>query len=85
MVTKAIYLASGIHMDGYRELLGLWIAQTEGAKYWMKILTELQNRRAPEVMMDMSGEYRHVVDTVAITTRTATSAEAFTLGHPRFE
>ena len=41
---KAVYLALGINMDGEKELLGLWIAQTEGAKFWLQAVTELKNR-----------------------------------------
>ena len=41
---KAIYLAIGINMEGEKEVLGLWIAQTEGAKFWLSVVTELKNR-----------------------------------------
>ncbi len=41
---KAIYLAIGINMEGEKEVLGLWIAQTEGAKFWLCVVTELKNR-----------------------------------------
>ena len=43
---KAIYLALGINLDGAKELSGLWISQTEGAKLWLGILTELKNQGA---------------------------------------
>jgi putative transposase len=41
---KAIYLAIGITMEGVKEVLGLWAADNEGAKFWMQIVTELKNR-----------------------------------------
>ena len=41
---KAIYLALGITMTGQKEVLGLWVAQTEGAKFWLQVITELKNR-----------------------------------------
>ena len=41
---KAVYLALGINLRGEKELLGLWIAQTEGAKFWLQVVTELKNR-----------------------------------------
>ena len=41
---KAIYLALGITMTGQKEVLGLWVAQTEGAKFWLQVVTELKNR-----------------------------------------
>ena len=39
---KAVYLAIGITMDGEKEVLGLWLAQTEGAKFWLQVVTELR-------------------------------------------
>ena len=36
---KAIYLAIGVTLDGLKEVLGLWIAQTEGAKFWLQVVT----------------------------------------------
>lgn len=44
VINKAIYLALGVNLDGEKELLGLWIAETEGAKFWLQVLTELKNR-----------------------------------------
>jgi len=41
---KAVYLALGVNLQGQKELLGLWIAQTEGAKFWLQVVTELKNR-----------------------------------------
>lgn len=51
VVKKTIYVALGINMEGHKELLGLWIAETEGAKYWMTILTELQNRGLKDIFI----------------------------------
>jgi putative transposase len=41
---KAVYLAIGTTMDGEKEVLGLWLAQSEGAKFWLQVVTELRNR-----------------------------------------
>lgn len=41
---KALYLAIGITMNGNKQVLGLWLAQTEGAKFWLQVATELRNR-----------------------------------------
>ena len=41
---KAVYLAIGIAKDGTKDILGLWIEQTEGAKFWLKVMAELKNR-----------------------------------------
>ena len=48
---KAIYLAIGIKMDGMKEVLGLWIAQTEGAKFWLQVVTELKNRGVRDILI----------------------------------
>jgi len=37
-------LAIGVNLAGHKEVLGLWIAQTEGAKFWLQVVTELKNR-----------------------------------------
>jgi putative transposase len=44
IVNKAVYLALGVGLDGQKDVLGMWIAETEGAKFWAMILTELKNR-----------------------------------------
>ncbi len=41
---KSIYLALGINLEGEKELLGLWISESEGASFWQQVFTELQNR-----------------------------------------
>jgi transposase-like protein len=41
---KAVYVALGITVDGEKELLGLWLSETEGAKFWLSVFTDLQNR-----------------------------------------
>jgi hypothetical protein len=41
---KAIYIALGILPDGTKEILGIWIEQTEGAKFWLRVMNELKNR-----------------------------------------
>ena len=48
---KAIYLAIGINLDGMKEVLGMWVAQTEGAKFWLQILTELKNRGLNDILI----------------------------------
>ena len=44
VTNRSVYLALGVNMDGHKELLGMWIAKTEGAKFWLNVITELQNR-----------------------------------------
>lgn len=48
---KAIYVAIGINMEGLKEVLGLWIAQTEGAKFWLQVVTELKNRGVQDILI----------------------------------
>lgn len=48
---KAVYLAIGVNMDGHKEVLGLWIAQTEGAKFWLSVVTELKNRGVQDIFI----------------------------------
>lgn len=48
---KAAYLAIGINMNGEKEVLGLWIAQTEGAKFWLNVVTELKNRGVQDIFI----------------------------------
>jgi putative transposase len=49
--SKAIYLAIGVTMEGLKEVLGLWVEQTEGAKYWLSIVTELKNRGVNDILI----------------------------------
>ena len=48
---KAVYLALGINLNGDKELLGLWVAQTEGAKFWLQVVTELKNRGVQDIFI----------------------------------
>lgn len=48
---KAVYLAIGVNRDGVKEVLGLWLAQTEGAKFWLQVVTELKNRGVQDILI----------------------------------
>lgn len=48
---KAIYLVIGVNLYGLKEVLGLWVAQTEGAKFWLQIVTELKNRGVTDIFI----------------------------------
>ncbi|OQD16460.1 transposase [Burkholderia cenocepacia] len=50
---KAVYLALGIQADGQRDVLGLWIEQTEGAKFWLKVFNELKTRGCQDIPIAM--------------------------------
>jgi len=51
IINKSVYLALGINLDGHKELLGLWVARNEGAKFWLSVLTELQNRGLKDILI----------------------------------
>jgi putative transposase len=48
---KAVYLAIGISLDGVKEVLGMWVAENEGAKFWLQIVTELRNRGVQDIFI----------------------------------
>ena len=48
---KAVYLAIGVTMTGEKEVLGLWLSQTEGAKFWLQVVTELRNRGVQDIFI----------------------------------
>jgi len=49
--SKAVYLALGVAPDGTKDVLGLWIEQTEGAKFWLRVMTELKSRGVQDVLL----------------------------------
>jgi len=51
VLNKYIYLVLGVDMEGQKELLGMWIAQTEGAKFWLSVFTELHNRGVKDIFI----------------------------------
>ncbi len=46
-----MYLALGVRFDDAKEILGIWIEQTEGAKFWLRVMTELKNRGVEDVLV----------------------------------
>lgn len=48
---KAVYVALGVRPDGTKEILGLWIEQNEGAKFWLRVMNELKNRGVEDVLI----------------------------------
>jgi putative transposase len=51
VVNKAIYLVIGVNLEGIKEVLGMWVAQTEGAKFWLGVVTELRNRGLEDIFI----------------------------------
>jgi putative transposase len=51
VVNKSVYLALGVNMEGQKELLGIWIAESESSKFWLGVMTELQNRGVKDIFI----------------------------------
>jgi putative transposase len=51
VINKAIHLALGVNLAGQKELLGLWMTQNESSKFWLSVLTELQNRGVKDIFI----------------------------------
>ncbi|HZP09864.1 IS256 family transposase [Methyloceanibacter sp.] len=51
VTNKSAYLAVGVNMHGTKEVLGLWLESNEGAKFWLKIITELKNRGVADMLL----------------------------------
>ena len=51
VINKAVYLAIGVNLDGIKEVLGLWTAETEGAKFWLQVVTEIKNRGVQDIFI----------------------------------
>ncbi len=48
---KAIHIALGVRADGHKEVLGLWLEQNEGAKFWLRVMNELKNRGVEDILL----------------------------------
>jgi len=59
---KAVYLALGVRTDGRRDILGLWIEQTEGAKFWLKVFTELRARGCEDILIAVTDGLKGMPD-----------------------
>lgn len=68
--SKAVYLALAVLPDGTRDILGLWIEQTEGAKFWLKVFTDLKTRGCHDIL-------------IAVTDGLKGMAEALEASYPR--
>ena len=51
VINKSVYLALGVNLEGHKELLGMWLSENEGAKFWLNVLTELQNRGVKDILI----------------------------------
>ena len=62
---KAIHVAIGVRADGVKEVLGLWIEQNEGAKFWLRVLNELRNRGVEDILLAVVDGLRGFPEAIA--------------------
>ena len=62
---KAIYLALGVLPDGSRDILGLWIEGTEGAKFWMKVFNDLKTRGVGDILIAVTDGLKGMPEALA--------------------
>ena len=61
---KAVHFALGIRADGHKEVLGLWIEQNEGAKFWFRVMNELKKRGTEDIMLAVVDGLRGFPDAI---------------------
>lgn len=62
---RLVYLALGVLADGTRDILGVWIEQTEGAKFWMKVFAELKTRGCTDILIAVTDGLKGMEDALA--------------------
>ena len=63
--SKAVYLALAVLPDGTRDMLGIWIEQTEGAKFWMKVFTDLKTRGCQDILIAVTDGLKGMSEALA--------------------
>src|SRR5258706_1994569 len=63
--SKAVYLALAVRPDGSRDILGIWIEQTEGAKFWMKVFTDLKTRGCQDILIAVTDGLKGMPEALA--------------------
>jgi len=63
--SKAVYLALAVLPDGSRDVLGIWIEQTEGAKFWMKVFTDLKTRGCQDILIAVTDGLKGMSEALA--------------------
>ena len=51
IVNRAAYICQGVSQDGFKDILGIWIGENEGAKYWLGVCNELRNRGVEDILI----------------------------------
>jgi putative transposase len=62
---KAVHVALGVRLDGTKEVLGLWVEQTEGAKFWLRVMTELRERGVEDILIAVVDGLKGFPDAIA--------------------
>lgn len=65
IINKALYVVLGVGSDGHKDILGLWINETEGAKFWLSVFTELKNRGLQDILIVCSDNLTGMTDAIA--------------------
>jgi putative transposase len=63
-LVKAVHIALGVRADGAKEILGLWLEQNEGAKFWLRVMNELRNRGVEDVLLAVVDGLKGFPDTI---------------------
>lgn len=58
IVSKAAYICLGIDMHGYKDILGIWIGEAEGAKFWLSVCNDLNNRDVKDILIACMDDLR---------------------------
>jgi len=69
---KAVYLALGVQADGRRDILGIWIENTEGAKFWMKVFNELKTRGVGDILIAVTDGLKGMSEALSVVFPSAT-------------
>ncbi len=64
VINKSVYLVLDVNMEGHKELLGMWLSENEGAKFWLSVLTELQNRGVKDILIACVGGLKGFPDAI---------------------
>ncbi|HTM66631.1 MAG TPA: IS256 family transposase [Flavipsychrobacter sp.] len=63
-INKCVYLVIGLRNDGYKEVLGLWIAETESASFWLSVLTDLKARGVEDILIACTDNLKGFTDAI---------------------
>ena len=64
IVSKAAYICMGIDMEGYKDILGIWIGEAEGAKFWLSVCNDLSNRGVKDILIACMDGLRGLPDAI---------------------